>query len=147
MVAEGLTLVIATSAGSDEMRALLERAGVADLIEDATSSRDVESSKPDPDVVGAALRKGRLRADEVVMIGDTPYDIEAATRLDVPTVALRCGGWWDDYALSGAVAIYDDPADLLAHYHESPLGQGRGSRVESLTRPLDPRPSTLDPRS
>jgi HAD superfamily hydrolase (TIGR01509 family) len=123
IVSEGLTVVIATSAGSDEMGALLERAGVTDLIDDATSSGDVESSKPDPDVIGAALRKGDLRPDEAVMIGDTPYDIAAAVTLGVQTIALRCGGWWDDASLSGAVALYDDPADLLADYDESPLGQ------------------------
>jgi phosphoglycolate phosphatase-like HAD superfamily hydrolase len=145
ILAEGLKLVIATSAGDDEMRGLLERAGVADLIETATSAGDVERSKPDPDVIGAALRKGRLRADEALMIGDTPYDIASAGKLDVPTIALRCGGWWDDDSLSGAVAIYDDPADLLAHYDESPLGEGRVWRVEGgATRP-SAQPSTLYP--
>jgi HAD superfamily hydrolase (TIGR01509 family) len=140
MVAEGLTLVSATSASDDEMRALLDRAGVADLIHDATSSGEVESSKPDPDVVGAALEKGRLRPDEAVMIGDTPYDIAAAVKAGVPTIALRCGGWWDDLALGGAVAIYDDPADLLAHYDDSPLSsvEFRESMVESPR--LSPRP-------
>lgn len=138
MVADGLRLVIATSAGEDEMRALLEQAGVADLIDDATSSGDVESSKPDPDVVDVALQKGRLRPEESVMIGDTPYDIAAAAKAGVPTIALRCGGWWDDLALGGAVAIYDAPADLLVHYDESPLSavEFRGLRVETL----DPRP-------
>jgi phosphoglycolate phosphatase-like HAD superfamily hydrolase len=146
MVARGLTLVIATSAGGDEMRGLLERAGVGDLIDDATSSGDVESSKPDPDVIGAALRKGRLRAEETVMLGDTPYDIAAAARAGVPTVALRCGGWWDDLALGGAVAIYRDPADLLAHYDESPLSSAEfpWSRVESPRPPV--RLSAVDPR-
>jgi HAD superfamily hydrolase (TIGR01509 family) len=121
MLSEGLTLVIATSAGDDEMRALLDRAGVADLVHEATSSGDVESSKPDPDVIGAALKRGRLTADEAVMIGDTPYDIAAAAKAGLPTIALRCGGWWDDLALGGAVAIYNHPADLLAQYDESPL--------------------------
>jgi HAD superfamily hydrolase (TIGR01509 family) len=146
MRAEGLKLVIATSAGDDEMRALVERAGVADLIDDATSSGDVESSKPDPDVVGAALQKGRVGPEEAVMIGDTPYDIAAAAKAGVPTIALRCGGWWDDLALGGAVAIYDDPADLLKQYDESPLSsvEFRGSRSETFTP--QPRPSTVDPR-
>jgi HAD superfamily hydrolase (TIGR01509 family) len=127
MVGEGLTLVIATSAGGDELRALLKQAGVEDLVDDATSSGDVDSSKPDPDVIGAALRKGGLRPNDAIMLGDTPYDVEAAARAGVPTVALRCGGWWDDDALSGAVAIYNDPTDLLANYDESPLVGGTGS--------------------
>jgi HAD superfamily hydrolase (TIGR01509 family) len=146
MVADGLTIVVATSAGDDEMRGLLDQAGVADLIGGATSSGDVEGSKPDPDVISAALRKGRVRADEAVMIGDTPYDIAAAVKAGVPTIALRCGGWWDDLALGGAVAIYQDPADLLAHYDESPLAsvEFRGSTAESPQPSA--RPSTVDPR-
>ena len=54
------------------------------------------------------------------MIGDTPYDIEAARKVCVGTTAFRCGGW-SDSDLAGAIAIYNDPADLLAHYDSSPL--------------------------
>jgi HAD superfamily hydrolase (TIGR01509 family) len=107
----GLRVVVATSSNGKELSALLRQAGVADLIERATSSDD-GASKPDPDIVGAALAEGRLAPDEAVMIGDTPYDIEAARRAGVRTIALRCGGWWNDAALAGAVAIYDDPAAL-----------------------------------
>jgi phosphoglycolate phosphatase-like HAD superfamily hydrolase len=57
------------------------------------------------------------------MIGDTPYDVEAAARARVPAITLRCGGWWDDAALAQATAIYDDPADLLAQFDDSPLGR------------------------
>lgn len=142
MLAEGLVLVIATSAGDDEMRALLDQAGVGDLIHRATSSADVEASKPDPDVIARALGKARMKADEVVMVGDTPYDIAAAAKAGVPTIALRCGGWWDDLSLGGAVAIYNDPADLLAQYDESPLSsiEVGGPRVEVLS-PSARRPS------
>ena len=116
MLADGLTLVVATSAGSDEMDALLRQAGIEDLIHDATSSGEVENSKPDPDVIGAATKKSKLKPRELIMLGDTPYDIEAAGKVRIATVALRCGGWWDDDALEDAIAIYDDPADLLAHW-------------------------------
>lgn len=115
-LADGLTLVVATSAGGDEMKGLLKQAGIEDLIHDATSSGEVENSKPDPDVIGAAIKKSTLDAEELLMIGDTPYDIEAAAKAKVKTIALRCGGWWDDDALAGAVAIYDDPEDLLEHW-------------------------------
>jgi phosphoglycolate phosphatase-like HAD superfamily hydrolase len=57
-----------------------------------------------------------------IMLGDTPYDVEAAARARVPAIALRCGGWWGDDAFAAAAAVYDDPADLLAHYDDSPLG-------------------------
>lgn len=129
LLADGLTLVVATSAGGDEMKALLRQAGIHDLIHDATSSGDVESSKPDPDVVGAAIKKSKLKPDELVMLGDTPYDVEAACKAGVATIALRCGGWWDDDALDGAIAIFDDPADLLAHWPIAP-GPGRSRRLQ-----------------
>jgi phosphoglycolate phosphatase-like HAD superfamily hydrolase len=115
--------VVATSAKADEVAALLTQAGVADLIQAVSSADDAERSKPDPDIVQAALRKVRRPASHSLMIGDTPYDVEAAVRARVPIIALRCGGW-DDGALHGALAIYDHPADLLAHYDESPLGTG-----------------------
>jgi HAD superfamily hydrolase (TIGR01509 family) len=120
--ADGLELVVATSAKENEVAALLEQAGVADLIQAASSADDAERSKPDPDIVRAALGTvGRL-ASHSVMIGDTPYDVEAATRARVPIIAVRCGGW-DNDALHGAMEIYADPADLLAHYEESVLGE------------------------
>jgi len=117
---EGLRLTIATSAADGELDEMLRHVGLQELVDEKTSSADVEHSKPDPDVVRAALEKSGLDADEVVMLGDTPYDVEAATRAGVEVVALRCGGWSDD-ALTGAIAIYDDPADLLAHWEESPF--------------------------
>jgi HAD superfamily hydrolase (TIGR01509 family) len=123
MKSRGLELVVATSARKDEVDALLTQAGVADLIEAASSADDAERSKPDPDIVRAALRKVGRPASHSLMIGDTPYDIDAARGALVPIIALRCGGW-DDESLAGAVAIYDHPADLLAHYEESPLGTG-----------------------
>jgi len=121
---DGSRLVVATSSSDDELNQLLRQARVDDLIEQATSSSDVESSKPDPDIIQAALNKAKLRPQEAVMLGDAPYDIEAAARAGVPTIALRCGGWWDDAALAGAVAIYDDPAALLADIDRSPLAAG-----------------------
>jgi phosphoglycolate phosphatase-like HAD superfamily hydrolase len=121
LLARGLELTVATSAKSQEVRALLEQAGVSDLIELASSADDADRSKPDPDIVRAALRLSESQAAHSVLLGDTPYDVEAATRSRVPTIALRCGGWWGDEALGGAAAIYDDPADLLANYAESPL--------------------------
>jgi phosphoglycolate phosphatase-like HAD superfamily hydrolase len=124
----GLELVVATSAQASEVTRILEQAGVADLIQTASSSSDAERSKPDPDIVQAALRKAGRPASHSAMLGDTPYDVEAATRARVPAIALRCGGWWQDDALRGAAAIYDDPADLLAHFDTSPLAAGAGAR-------------------
>jgi HAD superfamily hydrolase (TIGR01509 family) len=115
IAADGFRLGIASSAKEDELNALLEIAGVADLIHRQTSSDDVDASKPDPDAIHAALAKLRLPASCAVMVGDTPYDVEAAARAGVPAIAVRCGGW-RDADLAGARAIYDGPSDLLANY-------------------------------
>jgi HAD superfamily hydrolase (TIGR01509 family) len=121
--AEGLDLVIATSASEEDVAGLLERAGVDDLIERATSADDVEESKPAPDPVEAALEEVGCRPAEAVMIGDTPYDVAAARAAGVAIIGVRTGGW-GAAELEGAAAVYDDPADLLARYDESPLVGG-----------------------
>jgi phosphoglycolate phosphatase-like HAD superfamily hydrolase len=115
-----LTLGVATSAQPDELRELLRIVDAEWLAERAASSDGVKSSKPDPDVVEAALERIGLPAAEVVLVGDTPYDVEASLRARIRVVALRCGGW-NDEELRGAAAVYQDPADLLAHLEESPL--------------------------
>jgi phosphoglycolate phosphatase-like HAD superfamily hydrolase len=128
MTADGFELVVATSAQENEVRALLERTGVSDLIQLASSSDDAERSKPDPDIIRAALRMSGSQAAHSAMLGDTPYDVEAAARARVPSVALRCGGWWGDEAFAGALAVYDDPADLLAQWEESPFRTAWGGK-------------------
>ena len=112
----GKTLVVATSADEEEMDALLQQAGVSDLIPRRTSSDDAAHSKPDPDIVLAALKRSGSRPDESVMIGDTPFDIEAARRARIDPIALRCGGHWGDRELAAAIGIFNDPADLLEHW-------------------------------
>lgn len=115
---EGIRLAVATSGSKADVGALLERARVQDLIRDTATADDVDASKPEPDVVHAALKKLDCPVSSVIMVGDTPYDVEAAQHAGVRIIAVRCGGWSDD-RLQGAVAIYDDPADLLAHYAET----------------------------
>jgi HAD superfamily hydrolase (TIGR01509 family) len=117
---DGYTLVVATSASKEDMDGLLKQAGIRDLIEEKTSSSDAEESKPDPDIVQAALKTADARPEEAIMLGDTPYDVEASGRAGVRCVALRCGGW-GDADLGDAVAVYDDPSDLLTRYAESPF--------------------------
>ncbi len=118
---EGWKVAVATSAKPDELRPLLEIARVEDLLDTGASAEDASSSKPDPDVVQAALERLGCPPGDAVLLGDTPYDVEAARRAGVRAVALRCGGW-DSPELDGAVGIYDDPADLLAKYEASPFG-------------------------
>jgi HAD superfamily hydrolase (TIGR01509 family) len=120
---ESLRLAVATSASKDDLAALLDKLEIRPLLETCADSDDAEESKPDPDILCAALRKLALPASEVLMLGDTPYDIEAARAANIRTVALRCGGW-GDRELRDAIAIYDDPADLLEHYEISPFHEG-----------------------
>ena len=119
---EDIALVVATSAGTDELEGILEVAGLDDLLPKRTSSDDAERSKPDPDIVAAALKKSGARARDAIMLGDTPYDVEAAGRAGVGIIGLRSGGW-DDAALAGALACYDHPAALLAAIDDSPLAR------------------------
>lgn len=120
----GLRLLIATSATSEELSVLLKAAQVDDLLDkdEATTSSDADASKPAPDIVEAALNKLNMEPSQVLMLADTPYDIKSAKGAGVGMIAVRCGGF-DDEQLAGAIAIYDDPGDLLAHYASSPLAK------------------------
>lgn len=114
---DGFDRVVASSSSADDLDDLLEVAGVSDLVRSATSADDADRSKPAPDIVESAVARANVERQRLIMIGDTPYDVEAARRARVPLVAVRCGGWADP-DLEGAAAIFDDPADLLAHYEE-----------------------------
>jgi phosphoglycolate phosphatase-like HAD superfamily hydrolase len=116
----GPTVVAASSAKRDELEPLLRIAGAESLMDETTSSDDADASKPDPDIVHAALRRAHAQAADAIMIGDTPYDIDAARRAGVAVIAFRCGGW-ADADLAGAVAVYDGGWDLLARLDASPL--------------------------
>lgn len=120
----GVKLVVATSAGAEELQALLRQAQVDDLIDEATTSSDAAESKPAPDIVQAALRRAGVPPGEAVMIGDTPYDVSSARAAGVRVIALRSGGW-EDATLTHAEAVYDHPQDLLDHWDTSPLASLR----------------------
>ena len=117
---DGLELIVASSASGNELGALMDAANVRDLFEKTTSSSDAENSKPDPDIVQAAVKKSGMKPDELIMLGDTPYDVQAAIGAHVNLVGLLCGGW-TAIELSGATAIYSDPLDLLKWYDASPF--------------------------
>ena len=116
----GLRCMAVTSSTKNDLAPLLRVATVADILTEAVTSDDAEKSKPSPDIVEAALEKAGVDPHEALMLGDTPFDITAAARAGVSTIAFRSGGW-SDRDLREAIAIYDHPADLLAHIGESPL--------------------------
>lgn len=116
----GLQLIIASSATSEELEILLKIAQVDDLLTEKTTSDDAKAVLPAPDIVEVALNKLQIAPEQVVMLSDTPYDVKAASAVKVGVISLRCGGF-EDSSLAGSLAIYDDPADLLANYDTSPL--------------------------
>lgn len=121
--ADGRRVVLATSGEEEVLAANKRAAGIEGLADAETSSERVEKSKPHPDIFAAALEDlGDVDASEAVVVGDTPYDAEAAGKVGLRTVGLLCGGFPEsELRAAGCVAIYDDPADLLARYDESPL--------------------------
>jgi phosphoglycolate phosphatase-like HAD superfamily hydrolase len=97
-------------------------AGIEDLVDVETSADDAEKSKPHPDIFEAAVSRLHIAPTDIVVVGDTPYDAEAAEGAGLRTVGLLCGGFAEaDLRKAGCIAIYRDPADLLAHYDNSPL--------------------------
>jgi HAD superfamily hydrolase (TIGR01509 family) len=117
----GLSVAVASSAEESELAGLLRLAEVDGLVEHVVSKDEAGGhSKPDADAVAAALEFIDLPAEEVVMIGDTPYDIEAAAKVGIGTIALRCGGF-SSQDLADALAVYKDPQDLTNDLEQSPI--------------------------
>ena len=119
----GKRIALASSAKEDELASYKKIARIDDLVDAETSSDDAERSKPHADIFQAALKKlAGIAAKEVMVVGDTPYDVEAAAKVNLTTVGLLCGGWQEtELRQAGCVVVYRDPADLLDHYAESPL--------------------------
>jgi phosphoglycolate phosphatase-like HAD superfamily hydrolase len=117
-------VVLASSAKQDEVDHYLDQLGARELADGWTTSADVESTKPEPDLVQAALEKGGADSGgDAVMIGDTVWDIEAAERAGVPTLAVRTGGFGrDELNEAGAAAVFDSVAELRERLGETALG-------------------------
>lgn len=125
---EGLKVMLATSASAAEVERHLDVLGVREVVDGWTSADDVGCSKPCPDLFEEAARKAGVRPGDAVVIGDTPFDIAAADAAGIRSVAVR-SGLFPDERLGGAVAIYDNVADLLDRFSDSPLSvRGRVSR-------------------
>jgi HAD superfamily hydrolase (TIGR01509 family) len=120
---DGRQIALASSAKDDELEAYKKIARIADLTETETSSGDVKKSKPYPDIFATALKElGNIAPDQVIAVGDTPYDAEAAGKINLRVIGLLCGGWnEEELRRAGCVTVYQDPADLLARYDGSPL--------------------------
>jgi HAD superfamily hydrolase (TIGR01509 family) len=127
--ADGHAVVIASSAQADELESLLKVARIDDLITTSASSSDARRSKPDPDIVHAALQRSGADPQRAIMLGDTPYDVEAALRAGIAIVAVESGGWHAG-ELAGAVEVHPGAAEICAHYTDTAFAR----LVESARR-------------
>jgi HAD superfamily hydrolase (TIGR01549 family) len=116
----GHRMVLASSGKRDEVDHYLDLLDARDLVEAWTSSADVERTKPDPDLVVTAVDK--VGGGEAVLVGDSTWDCEAATRADVPTLAILTGGFSEqELREAGAVTVFESLSELCEHLDETPL--------------------------
>ncbi len=117
---DGRTIALASSAKNEELETYKRIARIDDLTHTQTSSDDAEKSKPHPDIFQAALaRLNGIEPRNTIVVGDTPYDAEAAGKAGLRSIAVLCGGFPEqDLRQAGCLAIYQDPADMLRRYAE-----------------------------
>jgi HAD superfamily hydrolase (TIGR01509 family) len=119
----GHRVVLASSGKPQHVDHFLDLLDARDLAEAWTSSEDVESTKPAPDLLQVALKKvGEPLDAPSVVVGDSVFDVEAAKNAGMPAIVVRSGGFGDDELRdAGAVAIYDTPGDLRAALDDTAL--------------------------
>jgi len=116
----GLTVVLASSAPQDELDHYLELLDARELADCWTTDDDVEATKPEPDLVRAALEK--VGTEDAVMVGDTPWDVEAARKAGIETVCVITGGFSEqELRDAGAAAVYASVADLRGKLGSPPF--------------------------
>jgi len=120
---DGLRIALASSAKKEMLESLKKIAKIEGLTDIDTTSDDAEASKPNPDIFEATMKRlGDVVPGEAIVVGDTPYDVQAATKAGLRTIGLTCGGWAEAELIeAGCIAVYRDPADLLANYDSSAL--------------------------
>ena len=118
--ADGKRIVLASSAKADELEIYKKIARIEDLIEDETSADDAEKSKPEPDIFEAALEKlGKISKKNVRVVGDTAYDAEAASKINLTTVGVLTGGWTtSELTSAGCSTVFRDAAEILENYNK-----------------------------
>lgn len=138
---DGLKVALATSSRGDELEHYMRLCGAEGLVDATTKKEDVEKTKPHPDIFAAALeRLGRPEPHDTVVVGDAPYDALAASKLNLRTLCVLCGGFpEEDLRTAGCRAIYRDPADLLAHYESSPDDWPWTADVVAAAKDEEPR--------
>jgi len=118
----GFRVVLASSGKKQHVDHFLDLIDGRDVAEAWTTSDDVERSKPEPDLIAVAVEK--VEGARAVMVGDSVWDVEAANRIEVPTVAVRTGGFsTGELEEAGAVGVYESLGELLEHLEDTPLGR------------------------
>ena len=123
LIERGIRIALASSAKQDELEHYKEVAQITDLVEEQTSSDDAERSKPHPDIFQAAIKRlAGTPVDQMVVVGDTPWDAKAASNAGLRCVGVLSGGFAEqDLREAGCVAIFRDPADLADHLDDPSL--------------------------
>ncbi|HEV7461165.1 MAG TPA: HAD family hydrolase [Solirubrobacteraceae bacterium] len=119
----GHSVVLASSAKAEEIEHYLDLLDARELADAWTTSADVEATKPEPDLVNAALERAGTDPGDAVMVGDTPWDVKAAAKAGVPTIAVRTGGFSiDELEGAGAIAVFESIQELRDRIDETPFG-------------------------
>jgi HAD superfamily hydrolase (TIGR01509 family) len=120
----GLQVVLATSAPDDELAILREVLACDELVSAVTSSKDVDTAKPQPDIVDVALERAGVDAEHAVFIGDTVWDVEACNRAGLPTLAVLSGGVSrDELENAGAHAVFDNTRELYERIDDTVIAK------------------------
>jgi HAD superfamily hydrolase (TIGR01549 family) len=119
---DGIKIAIASSAKDEELEVYKKITGIEPFLDAGASSDDVSNSKPDPDIFLTARKSLGIDPGSIIAIGDTQYDAESAGKAGMSTIGLLCGGSSPEkLRAAGCIALFRNPADLLEHYHSSPL--------------------------
>ena len=116
----GLRVVLASSSPEDELERYLDLLDARELADAWTTKDDVKATKPEPDLILAALEKAQT--ESAVLVGDTPWDVEAASKAGVETLCVITGGWSkQELREAGAIAVFESVDELRQRLDETPL--------------------------
>jgi HAD superfamily hydrolase (TIGR01509 family) len=122
MKTSGMRPALASSADKDDLNAYKKIANISDLVEETASADDADRSKPHPDIFEATLSKLKAKPSNVLALGDTPYDAEAAGKAGIRAIGVTTGGWSKtDLLEAGFIEVYKDIAELLEKFDQSAL--------------------------
>lgn len=128
---DGVKIAVGSSAKKDEVDYYLDLVGVTDLVDVTASSEDADKSKPHPDIFEAVLGKLHIAAADALVVGDSPYDAEAAKRAGIIAYGVLCGGFWaEDLQKAGAKQIYGGPAEMLEKYDQIKWSEDQKNEAE-----------------